>query len=44
MLIALPLLAIPVLLYTLIVIFGMDGGFTAAGADARSGTRCSPFP
>ena len=34
MLIALPLLAIPVLLYTLIVIFGMDGGFTAAGADA----------
>ena len=34
MLIALPLLAIPVLLYTLVVIFGMDGGFTAAGADA----------
>ncbi|MFN7209924.1 MAG: oligosaccharide flippase family protein, partial [Aggregatilineales bacterium] len=33
-LIALPLLAIPVLLYTLIVIFGMDGGFTAAGADS----------
>lgn len=34
MLIALPLLAVPVLLYTLLVVFGMDGGFTAVGADA----------
>jgi hypothetical protein len=41
MLIALPLLLIPVVLYNIVVLFGATGGGGMAEADAACAIRCS---